>query len=42
MSAHSPHYCATKGAVVAFTKVVALDVADANIFVNCIFAAKLG
>ena len=36
MSAHSPHYSATKGAVVAFTKVVALDVAGANILVNCI------
>jgi 3-oxoacyl-[acyl-carrier protein] reductase len=36
MSAHSPHYSATKGAVVAFTKAVALDVAGANIFVNCI------
>jgi len=36
MSAHSPHYSATKGAVVAFTKAVALDVAGANIFVNAI------
>ncbi|MFO1398688.1 MAG: SDR family oxidoreductase [Burkholderiales bacterium] len=36
MSAHSPHYSAAKGAVVAFTKAVALDVAGANIFVNAI------
>lgn len=35
-SAHSPHYSATKGAVIAFTKAVALDVAGANIFVNAI------
>jgi 3-oxoacyl-[acyl-carrier protein] reductase len=35
-SAHSPHYSATKGAVVAFTRAVALDVAGANIFVNAI------
>ena len=34
MSAHSPHYCATKGAVIAFTKSVAAEVAGANIFVN--------
>jgi 3-oxoacyl-[acyl-carrier protein] reductase len=34
MSAHSPHYSATKGAVVAFTKSVAAEVAGANIFVN--------
>ncbi|GAA4490440.1 3-oxoacyl-[acyl-carrier-protein] reductase [Rhodococcus olei] len=33
-SAHSPHYSATKGAVVAFTRSVALEVAGANIFVN--------
>lgn len=33
-SAHSPHYCATKGAVIAFTKSVAYEVAGANIFVN--------
>lgn len=33
-SAHSPHYCATKGAVIAFTKSVAFEVAGANIFVN--------
>lgn len=35
-SAHSPHYSATKGAVVAFTRAVALDVAGANILVNAI------
>ncbi len=34
MSAHSPNYCASKGAVVAFTKSVAAEVAGANIFVN--------
>lgn len=35
-SAHSPHYSATKGAVVAFTRAVAAEVAGANIFVNAI------
>ena len=35
-SAHSPDYSATKGAVIAFTRAVALDVAGANIFVNAI------
>jgi 3-oxoacyl-[acyl-carrier protein] reductase len=34
MSAHSPHYSATKGAVVAFSKAVAAEVAGANIYVN--------
>ena len=34
MSAHSPHYSATKGAVVAFSKAVAAEVAGANILVN--------
>jgi 3-oxoacyl-[acyl-carrier protein] reductase len=33
-SAHSPHYSATKGAVIAFTRSVAMEVAGANIFVN--------
>ncbi|WP_349607085.1 MULTISPECIES: SDR family NAD(P)-dependent oxidoreductase [Cupriavidus] len=36
MSAHSPHYCATKGAVIAFTKSVAAEVAGANILVNAL------
>ncbi len=36
MSVHSPHYSATKGAVVAFTKAVAAEVAGANIYVNAI------
>lgn len=35
-SAHSPHYSATKGAVVAFTRAVAAEVAGANIRVNAI------
>ena len=36
MSAHSPHYSATKGAVVAFTRAVAYEVAGANVQVNAI------
>jgi 3-oxoacyl-[acyl-carrier protein] reductase len=36
MSGHSPGYSASKAAVVNFTKTVALDVAGANIQVNCI------
>lgn len=36
ISAHSPHYSATKGAVIAFTKSVAAEVAGANIFVNAL------
>lgn len=35
-SAHSPHYSAAKGAVVAFTRAVAYEVAGANVLVNCI------
>ena len=35
-SAHSPHYSATKGAVVAFTRSVGAEVAGANVFVNAI------
>jgi 3-oxoacyl-[acyl-carrier protein] reductase len=38
LSAHSPHYSASKGAVVAFTRSVAAEVAGANIFVNAIAA----
>jgi 3-oxoacyl-[acyl-carrier protein] reductase len=36
ISAHSPHYSATKGAVIAFTKSVAAEVAGGNIFVNAL------
>jgi len=35
-SAFNPSYCATKGAVLAFTRSVAIEVAGANIFVNAI------
>jgi 3-oxoacyl-[acyl-carrier protein] reductase len=37
-SAFHPAYCATKGAVLAFTRSVAVEVAGANIFVNAIAA----
>jgi 3-oxoacyl-[acyl-carrier protein] reductase len=36
MSGHSPGYSASKAAVANFTQTVALDVAGANILVNCI------
>jgi 3-oxoacyl-[acyl-carrier protein] reductase len=36
ISAHSPHYSATKGAVIAFTKSVAAEVAGGNILVNAL------
>ncbi len=35
-SAHSPHYSATKGAVIAFTHSVGAEVAGANILVKAI------
>jgi 3-oxoacyl-[acyl-carrier protein] reductase len=35
-SAHSPHYSATKGAVVAFTRSVGAEVAGGGVFVNAI------
>ncbi|MFM0210001.1 SDR family NAD(P)-dependent oxidoreductase [Paraburkholderia sediminicola] len=36
ISAHSPHYSATKGAVITFTRTVAAEVAGGNIYVNAI------
>ncbi len=36
LSAHSPHYSATKGAVVGYTRAVAMEVAGANVLVNAI------
>lgn len=38
LSAHSPHYSASKGGMVAFTKSVAVEVAGGGINVNCIAA----
>ncbi|RJF98208.1 SDR family NAD(P)-dependent oxidoreductase [Noviherbaspirillum saxi] len=35
-SAHSPHYSASKGAVIAFTRAVGYEVCGANVLVNCI------
>jgi 3-oxoacyl-[acyl-carrier protein] reductase len=36
-----PAYCATKGAVLAFTRLVAVEVAGANVFVNAIAAGGI-
>ena len=41
LSAFHPAYCATKGAVLAFTRSVAIEVAGANIFVNAIAAGGI-
>ena len=41
LSAFNPAYCATKGAVLAFTRSVAIEVAGANIFVNAIAAGGI-
>ena len=40
-SAFHPSYCATKGAVLAFTRSVAVEVAGANVFVNAIAAGGI-
>ena len=40
-AAFHPAYCATKGAVLAFTRSVAVEVAGANIFVNAIAAGGI-
>lgn len=41
LSCHSPHYSASKGGVVAFTRSVALEVIGAGINVNCIAAGAV-
>jgi 3-oxoacyl-[acyl-carrier protein] reductase len=41
LSFHSPHYSASKGAVVAFTRSVALEVIGGGVNVNCIAAGGI-
>lgn len=42
LSFHSPHYSASKGGMVAFTRSVGLEVIGAGINVNCIAAGGVG
>jgi 3-oxoacyl-[acyl-carrier protein] reductase len=41
LSFHSPHYSASKGAVVAFTRSVGLEVIGAGVNVNCVAAGGI-